>query len=332
MSTTVAEEQKTVNLFSLGCLVNLKIRSWSGRKMLTRADMVKVGYDPDLLPKDIVNPGRKLMVPKAELQAINRIEQNARRILDRWSVPFGIANAHFVPAKMLPTVEAQIEDLKVEFFKLVDSFITRFHEMKEAVKNDYPDFWEKCLAQHYPNNPQALRRYFSFDMHIFKVTGFGTTEETDVEEAMAREKVMENRTRELKGQMQAEVGEFVTEYVTTMRNETIRFCELMTARVNGTPFGDENEGKQLTPRTIGYLKKYADKFRNMNIFGDSEIEKMLIDFKRDFLDGNSSPTDFESAHVKSAVTDALTAIHEKAAAEGESGSQFIGELTRRIVI
>jgi len=66
------------------------------------------------------------MVPKSELQALTQIEQRARKALERWSVPFGIANAHFVPSKMLPTVEQQIEGLKEEFFTRVDSFITRF--------------------------------------------------------------------------------------------------------------------------------------------------------------------------------------------------------------
>jgi len=51
MSTATAKkpksDQDTINLFEVGCLVNLKIKMWSGRKMLTRADLVRVGYDPE---------------------------------------------------------------------------------------------------------------------------------------------------------------------------------------------------------------------------------------------------------------------------------------------
>ena len=336
MNTTTVQEPKlekdTINLFEVGCLVNLKIHMWSGRKMLTRADLVRVGYDPDKLPKDIVNLGRKLMVPKSELQALTQIEQRARKALERWSVPFGIANAHFVPSTMIPTVEQQIKELKKEFFDTVDSFITRFDDLIKSAREAHPDFWDKCLKGHYPSNPKALRKRFQFDWYTFKIAGMGSIEETSVEEIIAKQKVQDERTGELRTQMQTEVGEFVGEYVTSMRNETVRFCDLMTARITGRPFGDETDAKKLTPKSISCFRNYLDRFRSMNIFGDGEIEKMLSEFKDTFLDSGVSTQDFESATMKTSVSNALEAIRNKAAAEGESGSKFIGELKRRITI
>ncbi len=155
-ATKKKTDKNPIKLFEVGCLVNLKVHMWSGRKMLTRADLVKVGYDPDQLPEDIVNLGRKLMVPKEELQALTRIEQRARKALERWSVPFGIASAHFVPNKMLPTVEQQIKGLREEFFTVADSFISRFDDLTQAVRKAHPDFWEKCLKGQYPTSPKLL--------------------------------------------------------------------------------------------------------------------------------------------------------------------------------
>lgn len=325
-------KQDTINLFSVGCLVNLKIRMWSARKMLTRADLVRVGYDPDKLPKDIVNLGRKLMVPKSELQALTQIEQCARKALERWSVPFGIANAHFVPITMLPTVEQQIKDLQEEFFKRVDSFIARFDDLTNSVKDAHPDFWEKCLKGHYPANPKALRERFQFDWYTFRIASMGSMEETSVEEVVAKQKVLNERENELRKQMQTEVGEFVGEYVASMRNETVRFCDLMTARIDGKPYGDESDSKKLTPKSISCFRKYVDRFRSMNIFGDGEIEKMLSEFRDTFLDSGVTPKDLESATIKNSVTRALEAIRLKAAAEGDSGSKFIGELKRKVTL
>lgn len=336
MRTTTIEkpivDSDTINLFDVGTLVNLRIRMWSGRKMLTRADLVRVGYDPDQLPEDIVNLGRKLMVPKTELQALTQIEQKARKALERWSVPFGISSSHFVPAKMLPTVEQQIEALKEEFFKRVDSFISRFDNLVERVKEAHPDFWEKCLKGNYPANPKALRKRFHFDWYIFKIAGIGSIEETTVENVIAGQKIQDERENELRSKMQSEVGEFVGEYVTSMRNETVRFCELMTARINGKPFGEEDDAKKLTPKSISCFRNYVDRFQSMNIFGDGEIEKMLSDFRRTFLDSGASPKDFESITVKESVTKTLESIRSKAAAEGQSGSRFLGELKRRVVL
>lgn len=336
MSITTAQkpksDQDTINLFDLGALCNLKIRMYSARKMLTRTDLVRIGYDPDNLPEEIVNLGRKLLVPKSELQNLTQIEQRARKALERFSIPFPIASAHFIPIKMLPTVEHQINELKEEFFTRVDSFISRFGELVQKVKEDHPDFWEKCLKNHYPTNPQALRDRYAFNFYTFKIAGLGSIEETTVEEMIAKQTVQDERTNELRNQMQAEVGEFVGDYVTSMRNETVRFCELMTARVNGKTFGDENEAKRLTPKSISCFRKYVDRFQQMDIFGDREIEKMLSEFRITFLDSCTTPKDFESATIKNSVTEALEAIRNKAAAEGESCSQFLGELKRKVIL
>lgn len=336
MTTTVKEKPKvkddTINLFDVGALINLKITTWSARKMITRTDLIKVGYDPDQLPKDVCNLGRKLLVPKAELQALTQIEQRARKAIERFSVPFGIASAHFIPIKLLPTVEAQLEELKKEFFTRIDSFITRFDDLVNTVKQTHPEFWEKCLRGHYPTNPKALRDRFQFNWFVFKIAGMDSIEETTINEVIAKQRVQDERTQELRNQMQVEVGGFVEEYVCTMRNETIRFCELMAARINGKPYGDETDAKKLTPKSISCFRNYLDRFRQMNIFNDKEIEKMLSDFRDTFLDSGIAPKDFESATIKNSVTQALEAIRNKAAMEGESGSRFIGELKRRIVL
>ncbi len=336
MTTAAINEQTvdkdTISLFDVGALVNLRIKTWSGRKMLTRADLEQVGYDPDSLPKDIVNLGRKLMVPKTELQALTQIEQRARKALGRWSVPFGIANSHFVPANMLPTVEQQIESLKEEFFKRVDSFITRFDDLVKVVKEAHPDFWDKCLKGNYPTNPQALRARFQFEWYIFKIAGMGSIKETTAEELIAQQRVISAREVELKTQMQTEVGEFVCEYVDSMRGETIRFCDLMTARINGTQFEDEEGSKKLTPKSLSCFRDYVDRFRNMNVFGDKNIEKMLVEFRDTFLDSEIKPKDFDSDGIKTSVTQALEAIRKLAAAEGKDESQFIGELKRRVCL
>jgi len=308
MDTMTVNEPKldkdAINLFEVGCLVNLKIKMWSGRKMLTRADLMRVG----------------------------QIEQRARKALERWSVPFGIANAHFVPATMLPTVEQQIADLKEEFFVRVDSFISRFDDLVGKVKDAHPDFWEKCLKGNYPANPKSLRSRFQFDWYTFKIAGMGSIEETSVHEIVAGQKVRNERENELRCQMKEEVSGFVEEYVTSMRDETVRFCDLMTARINGKPFGDETDSKKLTPKSISCFRNYVDRFRSMNIFGDGEVEKMLSEFRDTFLDSGIAPQDFESANIKTSVSKALEAIRNKAAAEGESGSKFIGELRRKVTL
>jgi hypothetical protein len=334
-TTTIQEpilEKDTICLFDVGCLVNLKIKMWSGRKMLTKTDLIELGYDPDKLPDDIVNLGRKLIVPKEELQVLAQIEKRARKALEKWSVPFGIASAHFIPSHMLPTVEGQIKDLKEEFFVRVDSFITRFDDLVATIRKAHPDFWDKCIKGNYPANPSELRKYFQFDWYTFKIAGINVIEETNVEDIIAQQKVQSEKQQEIRNQMQAEVGVFVGEYVSSMRKETIQFCDFMTARINGEPFGEEEDSKKLTAKTFSCFRTYVDRFKQMNIFGDDEIEKMLSEFKDTFLSPGTTNQDFDSEAIKTSVSKTLDAIREKADTEGSSGSKFIGELTRKVII
>ncbi|KKN99019.1 hypothetical protein LCGC14_0142640 [marine sediment metagenome] len=330
MTTT---DKNTINLFELGTLVNLKIGVWSGRKMLTRADLVKMGYEnQENLPSDIVNLGRKLMVPKEELQAFDQISQKARKILEQWSIPFCVASAHFVPNNILTTVEQQLKDLKEEFFNRVDSFMVRFDDTVGKIKEDHPDFWEKCLKGNYPASTKHLRKRYKFDWYLFQIAGIGSIQETTVEEVSAKQKIQIEREKELRQQMQKEVEKFVGEYVAAMRQETIEFCDMMTARVSGQPYKDEEKSKKLTARSITSYRKYVDRFRKMNIFEDQDIEKMLTEFSEMFLDSTASPEDFESTTVQDGVTNALNSIRQKAAAEGENAGGFLGELKRRIIL
>jgi len=336
MNSTVAEtpktEEKVVNLFDVGSLLNLSVGTWSGRKMLTKADFLNVGIDPSNLPEDIVNYGRKLLVPKSELQAITKIEQRARTYLANWSVPFGIANSHFVPVKKLADVEQHLKDLKEEFETAVDSFVSRFGDLKATVQKSHPEFWEKCLRNHYPHDPQSLRSKFRFKWFVYRISGMDSIQKSSTDEIIAKQTVLDEKTAYERATMQQEVQSFVGEYVDTMRSETIKFCELMTARINGKPYGDEDQPKKLTPRSLHYFKKHIDRFRQMNIFGDKEIEKMLAEFKNNYLAGDSTVDSFDNRHMKDSVTKSLAAIKSKAAEQGEESSQFIGSLKRKIVI
>jgi len=328
-----AENNGHINLFELGYLVDLSIGSWSGRKMITMRDLRKLGFDTAKLPPAITNPGRKLLVPKQELLVINRIEQRARTYLDQWSVPFGIGNSHFVPLSVLPEVEEQLKGLRAEFFAAVNSFIARFDQMKQAVNQAHPEFWENCLKDVYPPDPTVLRDRFRFRWFFFKVAGAGVTAEgVTLEEAQAADRVAGEREREMREKMKAEVGNFVEEYVSAMRGETVRFCDLLSARINGTPFEDEEKPKKLTPRSLKYFRKYVDRFRRFNIFGDDEIEKMLAAFRSEFMGGEETPKNFQGDGVKSAVTEALAKIRVKAANDSEQTSKFVNRLRRRVVI
>jgi len=233
---------------------------------------------------------------------------------------------------MLPSVEAHLKGLQEEFFKYVDSFVSRLNDMKKAVQEKYGEFWNKCLKTHYPSSQVLLREKFKFDWFTFEIAGMDSIQETNLEDLVGKDKSRQERLKVQREKMREQVGNFVEQYVDAMRTETVEFCELMTARVNGQTYKDEEKPKELTPRSLSMFKKYVDRFKQMNIFGDQEIEKMLTEFNSQFMDVGTVPSDLDSTAIKKGITKTLEAIRKKAASQGEEGSKFIKSLKRKVVI
>lgn len=332
MGKKVASVQgEIVNLFDLGSLMQITIGTWSGRKKLTRADLSRCGINPDGLPEDIISLGRKLLVPKDELLKFNQIEQQARGYLARWSISFGIARSQFVPVDLIPEVEAKLDEFQQQFYSLVDSFIERFEQMVQTVKDAHPEFWAKCLKPHYPSTPEKLRAKFRFQWFTFKVGGLNDLG-IGVKAAKAISAVAKQGEREImmRKKMKEEVNRFVDEAVSVMRERTVDFVELVTARVNGTTYKDEKKPKKFTARTLGCFRKFVDRFKALNIFGDDKVEQMLDELRTNFLDPAESPKDLTNEGMKKALNQHLETLRALAAAENGERSQFIGLAQRRI--
>lgn len=300
-----------MKLFDCGVLCNLRISRWSGKRRLTNEDYKMVGLDPKALPQSLTDLGKKSLVPPHELKEIMQIENKARSFLFRNSKPFTLSSCQFVPKKLFPTVEQTLADLESDFAKAVDRFILKFEEIKKEMQESYPDFWTKCLKQHYPSDPKSIRDKFDFRFTFFKIDS--------LDEAS-------------KEALEKEVQDFVSSYVGAMRKQTIDFCELMTARLTGKPFGDEDAAKEITGKTLSSFRKYVQTFSNMNIFEDAEIQNMLGQFKKDYLGELVTADNFGNTQVRDAALASLSAIIQKASMEDGSTSQFINSLKRKITL
>lgn len=327
----MAEEQ-VYKLFDMGVLTQLNIGYWSCYKMLTREDLLSLGIDSESIP-DLVNLGRKLLVPKEERANFSEMESKARNALKRWSVPFPVIGAYFVPLGRLAQIQESIIELQKEFSVRVDSFIKRFNEIKEQIKQEYPEFWEKCLSTCYPPTPEALRDKFYFRFMSFKISGVQNAQmtESSVEELMAQNDAVKHRSTIVQEQMRDEMNGFVKEYMSTLRNETVEFCNMMTARLEGKPWGTDDKVHKFTGKTINAFRKHIDRFCEMNIFGDEDVEKLLKDLKQQYFfeaDGKS----FNNPALKQSLLNALGTIKEAAKTDTANFNSLVGEIQRKVVL
>ena len=285
---------KDINLFDLGCLVQVSVGMWSARKMLTKADLQKVGVDPRGVPDDICNLGRKLLVPKEEIAKFTSHRAAGPLVPGQVVVPvrhrLGVLRAR--PPRC-PMSRSAWRLSNHSTLQAVDSFIGRFEQMKEVIQARHPEFWSRCLRPHYPRDAASLRERFYFKYFVFKVAGLGETQEMIGRGGDGHARGRSGTDPLLKEQMAHEVGEFVEQAVGTLRQETVRFCDLVMARVNGTPLEGEDEPKKLTGRSLVCFKKYVEWFQQMNLFGDDQIETMLAgvsaNVSRSVLQPDQSP-------------------------------------------
>jgi len=163
---------------------------------------------------------------------------------------------------------------------------------------------------------------------MFKIAGLDSIKETNLQEITDENQ----RQQILKETMQHEVSGFVEQYVSQMRGEVVKFCDLMSARVNNKPYGDEAEAKQLTGRSLSFFRKYIDKFKTLNVFGDINIDKMLTDFRDQYLDLGTTSKSFDSAAMKTAVSLSLSSIRKQASLEEGETSSFINSLKRKVIL
>lgn len=301
----------SIKLWDNGAICSLKICRWSAEAKLTDIDYKKLNIDATNLPSGITDFGKKKLIAPHHLKGIMKIENKARSLLARNSHPFLVSSCAFVPKTRFEMVETKLGELRLQYMTEVESFLSKFDVFINEVQEKYPKFWDQCLKNLYPKNSQILKSKFDFVFTFFKMDGIN---------------------EESKAKMQQQVEEFTTEYVVAMRKKTIEFCDTLRARLTGTIKPGEEKVKELSGKTLTSFRKYVETFSQMNIFGDSQIEKALQDFRKEFLGSTVNKETFDNTNVSNAAILALDEITKSAAINAESTSKFIDSLKRKVII
>ena len=84
-----------------------------------------------------------LLIQSAILGGFKKIEQRARGILKKFSLPgFPISEAHFIKVSNLEILEEELEVIKTEFYESVESFVEHYVEYKNDVLDSFPTYRE----------------------------------------------------------------------------------------------------------------------------------------------------------------------------------------------
>lgn len=223
-------------IWDSGVLAHLSISLGRTKARLEREE---VGAD-ERAEKEIVLLGHKTLFSKEMLKPITQAVSHARGEFARYTLPFPVGSARFVPLKAFPVLEDELKAAREEFNAAVAVFIDNYHDNRDSMLAQFPDI---LSAEDYPD-VQDLE--FSMEWTAFTLNPAG-------EEAQIK--------------IQSAVDAFVQETVGTLRQKVVATCAEKAALL-------KRDGK-VTEKTMRSLKDMVEQLRSLNFVSDDVTETAL---------------------------------------------------------
>lgn len=273
--------------FKDGVLCTLHVSRWSGAKKLDPSDL---GLRPEDIP-EFMRLGRKLLIPQEERNVFVQIEQNARNALDRESFPFPVGGARFVPRNRILKADQDLRGYQQQYQYAVDSFIERYHLIREEMLQRYPEHREK-LEPFYPAS-HWVQRSFAFSWTVFEIgeTGIREGETAEVYE-------------EFRKNLREQFDKFLGEVVIDLRYQVQETCGKIAQKVE--------KGEVITQQGIQSVQNIIKKFENLNFVGDEKIE-IELNRLRETLNGTTAKDLKENDALKAMLGNVAEGVAREAA-------------------
>src|SRR6516225_5210543 len=272
-------------LVRMGVLVTLHIGRWRARHKLEPEDL---GLDPrtsDAICQSI-ELGHKLLLPRATLDQLSRLESKGRANLARHSLDTRIGS--FVPADGFPKFRETHEQLKAQYLALRDHLMATAPALKadaaerftQAAREIYPrvaaeigkdEFIERYVNRALAGWPDAqeIYRSFRFDYEVSYVPlsselAGEQARQAEIQQDLALRTELQRHVAERR---RREIDDFLTGIIGQLRGIVY---ETVTAAVRSL----DRHGRPL-PATIVSLRHLIDRVRALNVYGDADINSQI---------------------------------------------------------
>lgn len=245
--------------------IQLAVRSWPGQVKLSAEDL---GLEEADVP-EIFRLGNKRLYPDEWRQSFAHISNKARNYLHDCSYPFVVESVRAMPKMLLTRVVERLEQLKIEYLAKAEAFVDRYETIQEEWRERYPDVWPR-LAPYYPSKDR-LRRKFDLYWSVFEIKGAQVTEGSAPEVMEAYEQA--------RAELQARYQEMVEEAVVYLRKKVLEVVTNLSSRLK--------EGRIVRNDTLESVRNVEGWFKDLNIFGDVQVEESLARLRSALLDTDS---------------------------------------------
>jgi hypothetical protein len=273
-----------------GVLVTLHIGRWRARHKLDPEDL---GLDPRTSAAicQSIELGHKLLLPRATLDQLSRLESKGRANLASHSLDTRIGS--FVPADGFPKFRETHEQLKAQYLAVRDHLAEMAPTLKaeaaerfaQAAREIYPrvaaeigrdEFTERYVDRALAGWPDAQEIYRSFRFD-YEVSYVPLSSELASEQARQAEiqqdfALRTELQRHVAERRRREIDDFLTGIVGQLRGIVY---ETVTAAIRSI----ERHGRPLAA-TIVSLRHLIDRVRALNVYGDADIESQIAQLEQ----------------------------------------------------
>lgn len=266
--------QKRDKLFCGGQLINVHVGRWGMSTSLAKEDL---GLNEDSNIPDFARLGIKMLMPKDKLGRFVTIEGRARAFLKSCSLSFPpIAQAHFVPKKILKRVIPRLNEYKAAYEQEADDFQLHYEEYKQQMLELYSAHRDK-LEPFYPTASKAREKFY-FQIAMFEMSFPKALKETSLEKVQKEEQAKEAAANKLQASYEQQMEEqykqnmeqlnsFIKESVLSVRGNIIEAFQKIHTKLQNKEVVNE--------RNITSLKTIIDYFDDLNFADDAELAQRL---------------------------------------------------------
>lgn len=265
-TNTVATNSATVDLGSaIG--VRLEVHIWSGRRTLSKDDLVHANPEFRKLPeKELANLGSVKICDPDEIKKFRTVRNKARGVLIRSGVPF--MGGWAIPKERWPTVRGDLLLLQAEYRALVAVFVQNFDVAMDAWKKKHllmhPE-WSVLFTKLPTATSAGGKLDFLFHPQRFMAPS-------------------DDPNSELNAEFNAETGGLRGELLRKVAAEAMDFTASLSKLDKLT--GVVSEREFVTPKTLGPLTRAAEELKAFTFLDPSLVHaSRLISDAVDSLEG-----------------------------------------------
>ena len=265
LANMIAPQTSTPSIASSALLVELSIRTWTGRKLDKKAsDEVTTTHKAN---KGVANVNKKILGDCAELDAVLKFAANARNAHYAHTLPWSDTGIRLVTTKNYFKYNQAMTDLQNEFSTLVERFLQAYAWEVSAAQVRLGDLFN---SGDYPTT-DSLRSRFSFGINFMPVPEAGDFR-LDI-------------GNEAQKQLTEHYANYYNQQLTTaMNNIWERAKDALTKMSERLDYADNQTKKIFRDSLVDNVLEVVDLMDSCNVTGDTHMSAIKTRL-RDALSG-----------------------------------------------